>query len=234
MSTRIAGVNPSVLIIGSDVQTCALLRVALESTGHSIHEARTGEQGLKEMVLVRPDLVVLDLRLRGEEGLEVLRCLRERSLVPVVVLTDHGDEAEKVTALDAGADDYVTRPVGTGELLARLRAAQRRARPVEGGAIFTRGELFVDLVTRRVTHAGAELKLTATEYALLRVFVCHAGRVLTHRHLLREVWGPNSAGHRQYLGVYITHLRQKIERDPKNPELIQTEAGIGYRFSAAD
>ena len=226
--------NPRVLIIGADAQLCLLLRGVLESAGLSVHEAGTGEQGLRELALVRPDLVVLDLSLPDEQGLEVLRCLRERSLVPAVVLTEPGNEGEKVTALDAGADDYVTKPCNATELLIRVRGAQRRTRPVEAPAIFQRGDLVVDLGTRRVTRAGVELKLTATEYALLRVFVCHAGRALTLRHLLREVWGPDSAGHRQDLGVYVTHLRQKLERDPGNPELIQTEAGIGYRFTAAD
>jgi two-component system, OmpR family, KDP operon response regulator KdpE len=227
-------VNPSVLIVDDEVQIRRLLRVALESQGYAVHEAETGQLGLQEVALRRPDVVVLDLGLPDLDGLEVLRRLREWSIVPVVVLTVRDDEAEKVTVLDAGADDYVTKPFSTVELLARLRAAQRRARPAEESAVFTRGELTVDLVARRVTRSGAELKLTATEYALLRLFVRHTGRVLTHRQILREVWGPASEEHRQYLRVYVTHLRAKIERDPSHPELIQTETGIGYRFAAGE
>lgn len=226
--------NPSALIIDDEVQIRRLLRVALESAGYTVHEAESGQQGLQDVAFRRPDIVVLDLGLPDVDGTEVLRRLREWSTVPVVILTVRDDEAEKVHALDAGADDYVTKPFSTAELLARLRAAQRRARPVEESAAFTHGELSIDLVARRVTRSGTEIKLTATEYALLRVFVRHAGRVLTHRHLLREVWGPNAEGHRQYLRVYVTHLRQKIEHDPTHPELIQTEPGIGYRFTAAD
>ncbi len=226
--------NPSVLIVDDEVQIRRLLRVALESQGYAVYEAETGQLGLQEVALRRPDVVVLDLGLPDLDGLEVLRRLREWSIVPVVVLTVRDDEAEKVTVLDAGADDYVTKPYSTVELLARLRAAQRRARPAEESAVFTRGELTVDLIARRVTRAGVELKLTATEYALLRLFVRHAGRVLTHRQILREVWGPASEEHRQYLRFYVTHLRAKIERDPSHPELIQTETGIGYRFAAGE
>jgi two-component system KDP operon response regulator KdpE len=227
-------VNPSVLIVDDEVQIRRLLRVALESQNYQVFEAETGQLGLQEVAFRRPDAVVLDLGLPDLDGIEVLRRLREWSIVPVVVLSVRDGEAEKVTALDAGADDFVTKPFSTAELLARLRAAQRRSKPAEESAVFTRDDLTVDLVGRRVTKAGAELKLTATEYAMIRLFVRHAGRVLTHRQILREVWGPNSEDHRQYLRVYVTHLRAKIERDPSHPELIQTETGIGYRFAAGE
>lgn len=226
--------NPSVLIVDDEVQIRRLLRVALESQNYQVFEAETGQLGLQEVAFRRPDAVVLDLGLPDLDGIEVLRRLREWSIVPVVVLSVRDGEAEKVTALDAGADDFVTKPFSTAELLARLRAAQRRSKPAEESAVFTRDDLTVDLVGRRVTKAGAELKLTATEYAMIRLFVRHAGRVLTHRQILREVWGPNSEDHRQYLRVYVTHLRAKIERDPSHPELIQTETGIGYRFAAGE
>jgi two-component system KDP operon response regulator KdpE len=148
----------------------------------------------------------------------------------VLVLSVRDDDQGKVAALDAGAEDYVTKPFSTPELLARLRAAQRKTRPEEETSVFKHGDLIVDLTARVVTRAGHEIKLTPTEYALLRLFVRHAGRVLTHRHILREIWGPKSEEHRQYLRVYVTHLRQKIESDPAAPVLIKTESGIGYRF----
>jgi two-component system KDP operon response regulator KdpE len=176
-------------------------------------------------------VVLLDLGLPDLDGLQVLRRLREWSEVPVIVLTVRDDVQEKVAALDAGADDYITKPFSTPELLARLRAAQRKTRPSEELSVFKNGDLVVDLTAHVVTRAGREIKLSATEYALLRLFVKHPGRVLTHRHILREIWGPKSEEHRQYLRVYVTHLRQKIEPDPAKPSLIQTQPGIGYRFT---
>jgi two-component system KDP operon response regulator KdpE len=175
---------------------------------------------------------LLDLGLPDMDGLEVLKRLREWSEAPVLVLSVRDDEAGKVAALDAGADDYVTKPFSTPELLARLRSAQRKTRPAEEISVFKRGELIVDLSARTVTLAGGEVKLTATEYALLRLFVRHPGRILTHRYILREIWGPKSEEHRQYLRVYVTHLRRKIETDPMKPSLIKTAPGIGYRFAA--
>ena len=152
--------------------------------------------------------------------------------MPVIVLSVRDDEEGKVAALDAGAEDYVTKPFSTPELLARLRAAQRKTRPEEEITFFKTGDLIVDLTARMVTREGHEVKLTGTEYALLRLFISHAGRVLTHRYILREIWGPKSEEHRQYLRVYVTHLRQKIETDPAAPKLIKTESGIGYRFQS--
>ena len=183
-----------------------------------------------EIANYKPAVILLDLGLPDLEGLEVLKRLREWSEAPVVVLTVRDDVQEKVAALDAGADDYVTKPFSTPELLARVRAAQRKTRPEEEVSIFKNGDLVVDLAARVVTRAGREIKLTATEYALLRLFVRHPGRVLTHRYILREIWGPKSEDHRQYLRVYVTHLRQKIESDPAKPSLIKTSPGIGYRF----
>ncbi len=222
------------LIIDDEIQIRRLLRVALEAAGYTVHEAETGQQGLSETVLRRPDVILLDLGLPDLDGLTVLQRLREWSETPVLILSVRDDESDKVAALDAGADDYVTKPFSTAELLARLRAAQRKTRPAEEASVFTCGELSVDLVARVVTRERREIKLTATEYNLLRLFVRHAGRVLTHRQILREVWGPKSEEHRQYLRVYVTHLRAKIEHDPANPVLIQTEPGIGYRFATAE
>lgn len=222
--------KPVALVIDDEVQIRRLLRVALESENYQVNEAQTGQQGLVEIANRKPAIILLDLGLPDMEGLEVLKRLREWSEAPVLVLSVRDDEQGKVAALDAGAEDYVTKPFSTPELLARLRAAQRKTRPEEEVSVFKSGDLIVDLTARVVTRAGHEVKLTATEYALLRLFVRHPGRVLTHRHILREIWGPKSEEHRQYLRVYVTHLRQKIERDPTSPVLIRTESGIGYRF----
>ena len=223
--------NPVALIIDDEVQIRRLLRVALESANYQVHEAENGRQGLIEIANRKPAVILLDLGLPDMDGLEVLKRLREWSEAPVVVLTVRDDEQEKVAALDTGADDYVTKPFSTPELLARLRAAKRKTRPEEEISVFKNGDLVVDLTARVVTRAGREIKLTATEYALLRLFVKHPGRVLTHRYVLREIWGPKSEEHRQYLRVYVTHLRQKIEPDPARPSLIGTQPGIGYRFA---
>ena len=225
--------KPTALIIDDEVQIRRLLRVALEADNYQVREAENGRQGLVEIANYKPAIVLLDLGLPDMDGLELLKRLREWSETPVIVLTVRDDENEKVTALDAGADDYVTKPFGTPELLARLRATQRKTRPEEEVSVFKLGDLVVDLTARVVTCAGREIKLTATEYALLRLFVRHPGRVLTHRYILREVWGPKSEEHRQYLRVYVTHLRQKIEADPTSPDLIKTEPGIGYRFGTS-
>ena len=225
--------KPVALVIDDEVQIRRLLRVVLESAEYQVHEAETAAQGLTDAATRRPDVVLLDLGLPDSDGVNVLRRLREWSQVPVIVLSVRDDEEGKVAALDAGADDYVTKPFSSAELLARLRAAQRKTRPEEETSRFKSGDLIVDLTARVVTRAGHEVKLTATEYALLRLFVRHAGRVLTHRQILREIWGPKSEEHRQYLRVYVTHLRQKIERDPAAPELVKTEPGIGYRFELA-
>jgi len=226
--------KPVALIIDDEIQIRRLLRVALESESYQVHEAETGQQGLIEIVKRRPAIILLDLGLPDMEGLEVLKRLREWSAAPVLVLSVRDDEQGKVAALDAGAEDYVTKPFSTPELLARLRTAQRKTRPQQEVSVFKSGDLTVDLTARVVTRGGHEIKLTATEYALLRLFVRHSGRVLTHRYILRKIWGPKSEEHRQYLRVYVTHLRQKIEADPTKPRLIKTEPGIGYRFEAGE
>ena len=223
--------KPVALIVDDEPQIRRLLRVVLEGENYQVHEAENGQRGLTEIASRRPAVILLDLGLPDMEGLEVLKRLREWSEAPVLVLSVRDDEQSKVAALDSGAEDYVTKPFSTAELLARLRAAQRKTRPEEEVSIFKSGNLIVDLTARVVKRAGHEIKLTATEYALLRLFVRHPGRVLTHRYILREIWGPKSEEHRQYLRVYVTHLRQKIEPDPTKPSLIRTEPGIGYRFA---
>jgi two-component system KDP operon response regulator KdpE len=226
--------NPVALIIDDEVQIRRLLRIVLEGENYQVREAKTGQEGLTAIASRRPDVILLDLGLPDMDGIAVLKRLREWSETPVLVLTVRDDEQEKVAALDGGAEDYVTKPFSTPELLARLRAAQRKTRPAEEISVFKRGDLVVDLTSHVVTRAGHEIKLTATEYALLRLFARHPGRVLTHRYILREIWGPKSEEHRQYLRVYVTHLRQKIESDPANPSLVITEPGIGYRFISPD
>jgi len=222
--------KPLALIIDDEVQIRRLLRLALEASGYAVCEADQGQLGLAEAALHRPDVILLDLGLPDLDGVEVLKRLREWSETPVLILSVRDAEEEKIAALDAGADDYVTKPFSTAELLARLRVAQRRARPAEEASTFTHGGLHVDLASRVVTVDGNEISLSATEYALLRLLVRHAGRILTHRQMLREIWGPNAEEHRQYLRVYVTHLRRKIERDPQHPAHIKTESGVGYRL----
>jgi len=226
--------KPVAVIIDDEVQIRRLLRVALEAENYQVHEIDNGHEGLIEIANTKPAVILLDLGLPDMDGLEVLKRLREWSEAPVLVLSVRDDEMGKVAALDAGAEDYVTKPFSTPELLARLRAAQRKTRPEEEVSVFKCGDLVIDLTGRLVTRAGEEVKLTATEYALLRLFVRHPGRVLTHRYILREIWGPQSEEHRQYLRVYVTHLRQKIEPDPTKPRLIKTEPGIGYRFQGIE
>ena len=226
--------KPRALVIDDEVQIRRLLRVALEGAGYEVHEADAGQPGLQAVALTRPEVILLDLGLPDLDGLTVLQRLREWSTTPVVVLTVRDAESDKVAALDAGADDYVTKPFSTVELLARLRAAQRRAQPREESSIFRHGDLEVDVVAHNARRAGGEVKLSATEWALLALLIRHAGRVLTHRQILREVWGPKAEEHRQYLRVYFTHLRKKIERDPAHPALIRTEPGIGYRLIAGE
>lgn len=225
--------KPSVLVIDDEVQIRKLLRVALEGSGYTVHEAENGSLGLHSVALLRPDVILLDLGLPDMNGLTVLKRLREWSQTPVVILTVQDAEQDKVAALDAGGDDYVTKPFGTAELLARLRAAQRRCQPREESALYTCDGLSVDLVSRTVTRDGQEVKLTATEWALLSLLIRHSGRVLTHRQILREVWGPKGEEHREYLRVYFTHLRKKVERNSARPTLIINEPGIGYRIQAA-
>ena len=219
------------LIIDDEKQIRRLLRFALEAANHQVYEAETGQAGLSEIVNRRPDIVLLDLGLPDMEGVKVLRRLREWSEVPVLILSVRDDPEEKVEALDAGADDYVTKPFDTAELLARVRAAQRRSLTENSEPVFNSGSLCVDFSARQVKFGGTEIKLTPTEYSLLRVLVQNAGKVVTHRQLLRTVWGEKAESQAQYLRVYVTHLRKKLQTHSNAPSLIKTEVGIGYRLS---
>lgn len=225
--------NPLVLVIDDEPQIRRLLTVTLEANKYRVLAAVTGQEGLVLAAQHRPAIVLLDLGLPDTSGQEVLRRFREWSRTPVIILSVQDDEAGKVSALDAGADDYVTKPFNTSELLARIRVALRHATKQEEPAVFQSGHLVVDFAARRVTASGREIKLSATEYNLLRFLIRHAGKVVTHRQILREVWGQGHESHTHYLRVYVAHLREKIESDPTQPELIRTEPGVGYRFWAA-
>lgn len=222
-----------VLVIDDEPAIRRLLKTSLSAEGYEVVEAATGEEGLAVFGRMRIDLVLLDLGLPDIEGRDVITRMRAKGLTPIIVLSIRSDERGKVEALDAGADDYVTKPVGMDELNARLRAALRHRLQQQGEEpLFTCGDLAVDLVRRHVTVKGVEVKLSPKEYDLLRILVMHAGKVLTHQHIMREVWG--GATDVQYLRIYIRQLRHKIEADPQRPSLIQTESGVGYRLRLED
>lgn len=222
--------HATVLVIDDEKQVRKLLRIVLEDDHYRVLESESGKQGLSNVALRRPDVVLLDLGLPDIDGLAVLKRLREWSHVPVLILSVKDGPEDKVSALDAGADDYVTKPFESSELLARLRAIQRRATSGSDEPFFRAGSLEIDFNARVVTVKGREVKLTVTEYALLKILAQHAGKVVTHKQLLREVWGPNSEEQSQYLRVYMTHLRKKIEPADARDKLLRTESGIGYRL----
>lgn len=219
-----------ILVVDDEVQIRRLLRLTLEAGGYAVREADTGRGGLDEIVRRAPDAVLLDLGLPDLGGLDVLRQLRSWSRVPVLVLTVRAAEDDKVAALDAGADDYLTKPFGSAELNARLRAILRRAPAEAELALASFGDITVDFPARSVRRAGAEVKLTPKEYALLRLLLLHRGKVLTHQQILRELWGPKSTEQTHYLRVHMAHLRQKLEVEPHHPRHLRTESGIGYRL----
>jgi two-component system KDP operon response regulator KdpE len=219
-----------VLIVDDEPAIRRFLKVALAAYGYQLFEATTGNEALVGIVTHRPDIVILDLGLPDLDGVEVTRRVREWSQVPLVILSVRGQESDKIAALDAGADDYLTKPFGVGELLARMRVALRRAAGPSAEPIFTVDELSVDLARRVVTAAGQEISLTPTEYDLLRALVTHAGKVLTHGQLLREVWGQGYDGEMHLLRVNVSNLRRKLEPDPARPRYITTEPGVGYRL----
>ena len=222
--------NKTVLVIDDEIQMRRLLRACLERNGYDVVEAATGDAGLDEALRRRPDAVLLDLGLPDMDGQAVLKRLREWSQVPVLVVSVRGHEEDKITALDNGANDYITKPFSTGELLARLRAAQRFAQPPTTNTVFQSGPLRVDLASRTVKVKGRAVQLSVTEYSLLHLFVKHAGKVLTHGQILREVWGTSDVEKTGSLRVYVTYLREKLEAKPAEPELLITEPGIGYRL----
>jgi two-component system, OmpR family, KDP operon response regulator KdpE len=223
--------EPVIVVIDDEVQLRRLLRVSLEANGYKVYEAANGQQGLAEVAGRHPDLVVLDLGLPDMDGVDVVTRLREWSSVPIIIVSVRESEHDKVTALRAGADDYLTKPFGTAELVARLQVAQRHSQPAAEETIFTSGTLTVDLASRRVRVKGQPVKLTGTEYALLRLFVRNAGKVLTHPQIMESVWGPGHREKTHYLHVFMTHLREKIEAHPAKPQLLVTEPRVGYRLN---
>ena len=223
----------TILVVDDEPAIRRLLRTSLTAQGYLIVEAETASAALAEIKNYPPDVVILDLGLPDRDGLDVIAMVRQASAVPIVVLSSRGDERAKVEALELGADDYVTKPFGMAELVARIRAALRHRLQAQGEEpVFRSGDLAVDLVRRIVRVKDVETKLSPKEYDILRELVSHAGKVLTHKHLLREVWGPATSDV-QYLRIYIRQLRQKLEPDPERPTLILTEPGVGYRLMSA-
>lgn len=229
-----ASLAPIAVVIEDEPQIRRFVRGALEAEGWQVHEAETLQRGLTEAGTRKPDLLVLDLGLPDGDGLSLIRDVRQWSSVAIIVLSARIDEADKIAALDAGADDYLTKPFGVGELMARVRANLRRPRATgasqEEDTSFSFGEVTVDRQARLVHRAGQEVHLTPIEYRLLSVLIANAGRVLTHRQLLREVWGPSHSEQSHYLRIYMGHLRQKLEADPAQPRHLLTETAVGYRL----
>jgi two-component system KDP operon response regulator KdpE len=228
-----AGNTASILIVEDDPPIVRFLRTALGGHGYRFHEAATGQQALALAASCRPDIVLLDLGLPDLDGLEVIRRLRAWSAVPIVIISARGQESDKVAALDAGADDYLTKPFGVPELMARLRAALRhagRAGDEAGSAVFVSGDLKVDLAGHLVFLRNKPVSLTPIEFRLLALLVKHAGKVVTQRQLLKEVWGPHLTDETTYLRVFVHQLRHKLEANPARPKYILTEAGVGYRL----
>ena len=224
----------AVLVIEDEIHMRRMLRVCLERNGYQVTEASGGEDGITQAIHHQPDMVLLDLGLPDMDGLDVLNRLREWSGVPVFVVSVRGREDDKIAALDAGANDYITKPFGTRELLARMRVIERYSRISSQTTLFKSGRLEVELTTRTVKVRGRPVKLTATEYSLLLLFVQHAGKVLTHGHLLREIWGSKDVAKTAPLRVYVGYLREKLEANPAKPELLITEPGVGYRLVLQD
>jgi two-component system KDP operon response regulator KdpE len=226
----------AIVLVEDEASIRRFLRAAFAAEGYRLFEAGTGADGLVEAASRQPDVVIVDLGLPDLDGLDVIRRIREWTKVPIIVLSAREQEGDKVAALDAGADDYVSKPFGAAELLARIRVALRHRAGVggPGDPVHVMGDVRVDLARRRVTRAGQDVHLTRTEYRLLTVLVRHAGKVLTHGQLLTEVWGPAQADQAHYLRVYMAQLRRKLEADPTRPRYLLTEAGVGYRLAAAD
>jgi two-component system KDP operon response regulator KdpE len=232
--------QPVVILIEDEIQIRRFVRAALEAEGWQVHEADTAKRGLADAGTRKPDLLIVDLGLPDGDGIDIIRDVRGWSNVPIIVLSARTNEADKIAALDAGADDYLAKPFGLGELMARVRANLRRPRMVsteaqndavaQADVVFKFGEVEVNRSERIVRRAGAEVHLTPIEYRLLSVLVANVGRVITQKQLLRDVWGPSHSEQSHYLRIYMGHLRQKLEVDPAQPQHLLTETGVGYRL----
>lgn len=223
-----------ILVIDDEVEIRRLLKVGLTAHGYDFLEAANGKDGLVQAATLRPDIVILDMGLPDLEGLSVVSQIREWSQVPIIILSVRGQDQDKVKALDLGADDYLTKPFSMSELMARIRVALRHQGNIKDQPVIQVGELYADLSRRLVKVAGNEVHLTPIEYDLLKILLTNAGKVVTHGYLLASIWGGNSQEYSQYLRIYISHLRKKIEQDPNQPKLILTEPGVGYRLAAVE
>ncbi len=223
-----------ILVIDDEVEIRRLLKVGLTAHGYDFLEAANGKDGLVQAATLRPDIVILDMGLPDLEGLSVVSQIREWSQVPIIILSVRGQEQDKVKALDLGADDYLTKPFSMSELMARIRVALRHQGNIKDQPVIQVGELYADLSRRLVKVTGNEVHLTPIEYDLLKILLTNAGKVVTHGYLLASIWGGNSQEYSQYLRIYISHLRKKIEQDPNQPKLILTEPGVGYRLAAVE
>ncbi|CAH0120803.1 MULTISPECIES: response regulator [unclassified Paenibacillus] len=226
--------NIRILVVEDDSQIRKLLKVTLQAHKYTVYEASTGEEGIEQASLDAPDLMILDLGLPDQSGLVVLRRIREWSNLPVIVLTAIDREADKIIALDNGADDYVTKPFGMGELVARIRVALRHSAGSQEEPVLHHGELMINVAQRSVELKGEPIKLSPTEFDLLKILAFNAGRVITKSQLLKQVWNEHDDSNRHYLRIYIGHLRKKLEDNPAEPKYIVTEPGVGYRFLAAE
>ena len=222
--------RPIALVIDDELEIRRFLRVSLNANGYDVHEVATGADGVTQAAMLRPEIIILDIGLPDISGLEVLLRLREWSRVPVIALSARHGESDKIAMLDAGANDYLTKPFSVGELMARIRAARRVTLPASEASSAQVGALRIDFAARAVTLNDTPIKLTKTEYALLRMLAENLGKVLTHRQLLRGIWGPEYERETHYLRVYVGQLRKKIEADPDNPRYLVTESGVGYRL----
>lgn len=220
----------NILIIDDEVQIRKLLKITLENSGYKVFESENAKNGLLELSNTRPSLIILDLGLPDEDGLRLLKKIREFSDIPVIILSVRNSESDIICALDSGADDYITKPFNTGELLARIRACLRHSQTEQKNPIFSNGNIAVDFSTREVKKNGKIIKLTSTEFSLLAVFIRNSGKVLTHNYLLKEIWGKPYSDETQYVRVFIAQLRKKLEDNPARPEMFVTESGVGYRM----
>ncbi len=223
--------DPNILVIDDEIQIRRLLRLNLESNNFNMIEAINGTTGLQLAASHHPNLIILDLGLPDKDGMEVLENLREWSNIPVIILSVRNSESDIVRALDSGANDYLTKPFNSNELLARIRASLRQQFNQQTSPVFKSGNLEVNFNLRTVRHSGETIKLTATEYSLLSLFIRNAGKVITHSYILKEVWGLPFSDETQYVRIYMAQLRKKLENDPNNPQLFTTESGIGYRMN---